>query len=137
MVDSWFEEDTEIYIHPKDPNTRVDVLPSQKRIVVKVDDVIIAESGTPVILYETGLRPRYYLPKTSANWEYLESSDITTGCPYKGVANHYNIVINGKVYEDHAWWHRYPTLESAAIVGKICFYNEKVDIYIDGVQEKK
>ena len=58
-------------------------------------------------------------------------------CPYKGEAQYYNAVINGKEYADHIWWYEYPTAESAAVQGLVSFYNEKVDIYIDGVLEEK
>jgi uncharacterized protein (DUF427 family) len=136
-LDSWFEEDTEIYVHPKDPYKRVDIIPSTKHIVVKVNDIIVAESSSPLLLFETGLMTRYYLPKTSVNFELLEPSDTLTSCPYKGQANYYSIVIDGKEYKDHVWWYQYPTPESIAIAGRVCFYNEKVDIYIDGEKEKR
>ena len=64
-IDQWFEEDQPIYVHPKDPYKRVDVLPSARKITVKVDGVVVAESSNNMFLFETGLRPRYYLPKTS------------------------------------------------------------------------
>ncbi len=70
-------------------------------------------------------------------WEYLTSSDLTTKCPYKGKASYYHVTVNGKVYENIIWWYEYPIHESAAIQGLVCFYNEKVDTYIDGVLEEK
>jgi len=118
--------DTEIYVHPKD---------STRNIVVKIGDVVVAESSAPFLLYETGLPVRYYLPKTSVKFELIEPTKTVTSCPYKGDANYYSIVIDGKEYKDHIWWYRYPTPESIAIAGRLCFYNEKVDIYIDGVKE--
>jgi len=80
---------------------------------------------------------RYYLPKTSVNWELLEVSSSHTACPYKGEASYYSLVINGKEYKDYVWWYKFPIGESLAIAGRVCFYNEKVDIYIDGVEEEK
>lgn len=70
-------------------------------------------------------------------WEYLTPSERTTRCPYKGHAQYYNLNINGKEYADHVWWYEYPTAESAAIQGYMCFYNDKVDTYVDGVLEEK
>ena len=58
-------------------------------------------------------------------------------CPYKGLANYYSVIINGKEYKDVVWWYKYPTAESARISGMACFYNEKVDVFIDGVLEAK
>ena len=103
--------------------------------MVKIGDVVVAESSAPFLLYETGLPVRYYLPKTSVNFQLLEPTKTVTSCPYKGDANYYSIVIDGKEYKDYVWWYRYPTPESIAIAGKVCFYNEKVDIYIGGVKE--
>lgn len=116
----------------------------------------VAESNNPSFLFETNLRTRYYLPKTSVrllplgpslkateltrqqvNWQYLTPSTTTTKCPYKGRANYYNITVNEKEIKDAVWWYEYPTAESAAIQGLVCFYNEKVDVYVDGVLEKK
>ena len=104
---------------------------------MKVDDTVIAETHSPLLLCETGLPVRYYLPKTCCNFEFLEPSTTVTSCPYKGDANYYSIVIGGKEYKDYIWWYRYPTPESIAIAGKVCFYNEKVDIYLDGVKQER
>ena len=71
------------------------------------------------------------------NWEYTSESDTTTFCPYKGKAEYYNLNVNGKEIKDAIWWYRYPTIESAPIAGMVCFYNEKVDVFIDGVKEEK
>ncbi|KAL8795439.1 MAG: hypothetical protein Q9195_002028 [Heterodermia aff. obscurata] len=136
-LDAWFEEEEPIYAHPKDPYKRIDILPSCRNITVKIDGVTIAESSSNMFLFETMLRPRYYLPKTSLQWRYLRESDTTTRCSYKGVANYYTAVINGKEYKDVVWWYKYPTAESARISNLACFYNEKVDVFIDGVLEAK
>lgn len=90
-----------------------------------------------MFLFETGLRPRYYLPKTSVKQEYLTPSSTTTKCPYKGLAQYYNVTVEGKEHKDVVWWYEYPTTESAAIQGLVCFYNEKVDVFVDGVLEEK
>jgi uncharacterized protein (DUF427 family) len=72
--DAWFEEDQPIYGHPKSPYIRIDILPSSRKIEVKIGGVTVAESSNPKILLETGLRPRYYLPKTSVRpWVFYEA----------------------------------------------------------------
>lgn len=136
-LDSWFEEDEPIYVHPRDPYKRIHILPSSRKITVKIDGVTVAESSNNMFLFETMLRPRYYIPKTALNWQYFTDSDSTTRCPYKGIANYYNANINGKDYQDVLWWYRHPTRESALVEGMACFYNEKVDVFIDGVKEDK
>jgi len=136
-VDAWFEEDTPIYVHPKDPYKRVDVLPSTRHIQVKISDTLVAETNAPTLLFETLLPTRYYMPKTAFKWEYIEESNTITKCPYKGEANYYSVNINGKKHEDVIWWYKYPASESLGIIGLASFYNSKVDIYIDGVKEQK
>ncbi|KAF2451946.1 DUF427-domain-containing protein [Karstenula rhodostoma CBS 690.94] len=136
-LDQWFEEDVPIYQHPKDPYKRIDILPSTRSVKVALEGVILAESAAPLFLLETSLRARYYLPPTSVNWEVLAESDTVTYCPYKGRANYYNVTVEGKEYRDLVWYYRYPTAESAAVAGHLCFYNEKVDVWVDGVQEER
>ena len=64
-MDAWYEEEQEIYVHPRDPNVRVDVLPSTREVRVEIDRVEVAKSNNVMMLFETGLPPRYYLPQTS------------------------------------------------------------------------
>ncbi|KAI9802530.1 MAG: hypothetical protein M1833_001602 [Piccolia ochrophora] len=136
-MDAWFEEDQEIYVHPKDPYKRIDILPSSRTITVAVGGQTIAESSASMFLLETTLPTRYYLPKASVNWKLLSPSRSITRCPYKGEAEYYNVTVNGKEYRDLLWWYRYPTPESIAIAGRLAPYNEKVDISIDGVLQER
>ncbi|KAL8786178.1 MAG: hypothetical protein Q9213_002948 [Squamulea squamosa] len=134
--DAWFEEDQPIYQHPKDPYKRIDILPSTRKITVKVHGVVIAESTLNMFLFETMLRTRHYMPQTAINWQYTTHSPTVTKCPYKGTAEYYNIVVDGDEIKDAIWWYRHPTRESALIEGMACFYNEKVDVYVDDVKEE-
>lgn len=133
-MDQWFEEDTPIHVHPKDPFKRVDVLQSNRRITVSVAGHQIASTATAMHLYETGLPCRYYIPLTSIHQTVLRKSNTTTQCPYKGVAEYYSVDIGGKLHEDLFWYYRAPTLECAKIEGLCCPYNERVDIKLDGVE---
>lgn len=135
-LDAWFEEDARIYQHPKDPYKRVDILPSSRVIKISLHGSTLAETTKPLILLETLLRPRYYVPPTDVVWEHLKESQTETYCPYKGRAKYYNVEIEGKSYQDLVWWYQYPTKESIEITGSLCFYNEKVDVYVDGILEK-
>ncbi len=136
-MDAWFEEDDEVYFHARDPYTRIDVLQSSRTIRVEVDGVAVAESNKPRFLFETGLPTRYYLPKTDVRFEYLTRSDTTTGCPYKGTAQYWSINTSGTTHDDVAWGYDTPLRESQQIAGFVSFYNEKLDIYVDGVLEEK
>jgi len=132
-LDSWFEEDEEVFTHPRDPYTRVDVLPSSRHVRVEVDGVTVAESTSPRLLFETGLPTRYYLPKTHVRMDLLTPTDTSTHCPYKGEAEYWS--VNG--HRDLAWSYRTPLPESRSVAGLIAFYNEKLDIYVDGVLQER
>lgn len=132
ITDQWLEEDVPIYVHPKDPFKRIEILHSTRLIEVKVEGVTVAKSPSSVHLLETGLPTRFYLPLTAVDQSVLRKSNLLTKCPYKGEAEYYNIVIGGVEKENLVWYYRTPTHESAGIAGMVCFYNEKVDIFLDG-----
>jgi uncharacterized protein (DUF427 family) len=136
-MDEWLEEDEPVYVHPRDPYTRVDILGSSRRVRVEVDGVTVAESGAPRILFETGLPPRYYLPLSDVRLDLLRPSSTQTHCPYKGTAGYWSIEVGGKTYDDLVWIYRTPLPESQKIAGLACFYNERVDIFVDGVREER
>jgi uncharacterized protein (DUF427 family) len=129
-LDAWFEEDEEVYTHPRDPYSRVDILPSSRLVRVSVGGVTVAESTSSRMLFETGLPVRYYLPKPHVRMDLLEHTDTATSCPYKGTAEYWSVRIGDAVHEDIAWSYRTPLPESRAIAGLISFYNEKVDITV-------
>jgi uncharacterized protein (DUF427 family) len=133
----WLEEDEPVYTHPRDPYTRVDILASSQHVRVQLDGVTLAESHSPRILFETGLPPRYYLPISDTRTDLLRPSDTQTHCPYKGTAAYWTIEIEGRRYEDLVWIYRTPLPESQKIAGLACFYNEKVDIDLDGVRQDR
>jgi uncharacterized protein (DUF427 family) len=136
-MDAWFEEDEQVFTHPRDPYTRVDILPSSRQVRIDVDGVTVAESPSPRLLFETGLPARYYLPKTHVRMDLLIPTDTVSHCPYKGQAEWWTVRVGGAVHHDLAWSYRTPLPESQKIAGLIAFYNEKVDIYVDGVLQER
>lgn len=137
-MDAWFEEAEPVYIHPHDPYKRIDILQSTRHIVVIVGGEKVAVSHNPVLLFETGLPTRCYLPKLDVQMELLVPSDKVTGCAYKGKAQYYSVKAGNKVIPDIAWYYTYPAAEASKIAGMICFFNERVDaLYIDGVEQEK
>jgi uncharacterized protein (DUF427 family) len=136
-MDEWLEEDEPVYTHPRDPYTRIDILASSREVRVELDGVTLAESHSPRILFETGLPPRYYLPISDLRTELLRPSGTETHCPYKGTAGYWTVEIDGRRYEDLVWIYRTPLPESQKIAGLACFYNEKVDLFIDGIEQEK
>ena len=136
-MSEWFEEDEPVYTHPRDPYTRVDVLASSRRIRVEVDGVVVADSVRPHLLFETGLPVRYYLPLTDVRMDLLRPSATQSHCPYKGTATYWTVDTGRAVHEDLAWMYRTPLPESQKIAGLVCFYNEKVDTYVDGALQEQ
>jgi uncharacterized protein (DUF427 family) len=132
-MDEWLEEDERISVHPRSPYTRVDILASSRHVQVELDGVVLADSHQPRILFETGLVPRYYLPLSDVRMEYFRPSDSQTSCPYKGTANYWDVEVNGVRHKDFVWTYRTALPESERITGLACFYNEKVDLTVDGV----
>ena len=130
-VERWFEEDEEVFIHPRDPYRRVDALPSSRHVVVRVDGVVVADSRRPTILFETGLRPRYYLPPDDVRVDLLTPTDSRTGCPYKGFARYWSLTVDGTEHTDLVWAYDDPFPESAPVKGLMCFYDERVDLEVD------
>lgn len=132
-LDHWFEEDQEVFVHARDPYTRVDVLPSSRRVRVEIDGATVAETTNASFLFETNLPTRYYLPKTDVRMDLLSPTDLATACPYKGTARYWSVKVEGSTHENVVWGYDAPLPESHGIGGLVAFYNEKVDIYVDEV----
>jgi uncharacterized protein (DUF427 family) len=131
-MDAWFEEDEEVFVHPRDPYTRVDVLQSSRHVAVRVDEVTVAETTRPTLLFETGLPTRYYVPQVHVRMDLLVPSATTSGCPYKGLARYWSVHTERGTAPDVAWSYPTPLPESTKIAGLVCFYNERVDLEVDG-----
>jgi uncharacterized protein (DUF427 family) len=131
-MSEWLEEDEPVYTHPRDPYHRVDILASSRHVRVEVDGVTVADSVRPHILFETGLPARYYLPLPDVRTDLLTPTETQTHCPYKGTATYWSADAGAGPHPDIVWAYRMPLPESQKIAGLACFYNEKVDIYLDG-----
>jgi uncharacterized protein (DUF427 family) len=131
-LDAWFEEDDEVFVHPRSPFHRVDVLNSSRHVRVAVGGETVAETRRPRLLFETGLPTRYYIPKADVRMDLLERTGTTTECPYKGVATYWSARIGGQVRKDVVWSYPYPIPEMPKIEHLLAFFNERVDLYVDG-----
>jgi len=132
-MDAWFEEDEQVFVHPRSPYVRVDALRSNRTVRVEPDGVLLADAASTVMVFETGLPTRYYLDRTEVDFGHLISTDTVTACPYKGTTTGYWSVLAGEtVHADLAWSYDFPTRQLLPIAGMIAFYNEKVDITLDG-----
>jgi uncharacterized protein (DUF427 family) len=132
-MDAWYEEDDEVFVHPRDPYHRVDVLHSSRHVKVVVGGVVVAETNRPSLLFETGLPTRYYIPKVDTRLDLLTPTTTSTRCPYKGKASYWSVDVDGKEFKDIVWSYPSPIPECPKIENLLCFYDEKVDaVYVDG-----
>jgi uncharacterized protein (DUF427 family) len=136
-MNEWLEEDEPVYTHARDPHTRIDILASSRHVRVEIDGVTVADSRSPRILFETGLPPRYYLPLTDVRTDLLRASDSQSHCPYKGTASYWSVETGTGRHEDVVWMYRTPLPESQKIAGLAAFYDERVDVFVDGVQQRR
>lgn len=137
-VDHWYEEDEEVFVHPRDPYKRVDVIASERTVRVVLGGETVAESSNARFLFETGLPTRYYLPPNDVRMDLLEPTDKGTRCPYKGEAVYWSARVGGKAHENIVWSYPQPIPECPRIEGLLCFFNEHVDaIRIDGEEVPK
>jgi uncharacterized protein (DUF427 family) len=137
-MDAWFEEDERVFVHPRNPYVRVDALRSSRTVRVELGgpnstSIVLAESSSPVMVFETGLPTRYYLNRTDVDFSHLVPSDTVSACPYKGTTSGYwSVQLDGTRHNDLAWTYDFPTRGLLPIASMIAFYNEKVDTFLDG-----
>jgi uncharacterized protein (DUF427 family) len=132
-VDHWYEEDEEIFVHPRDPYKRVDVVQSSRPVQVVLGGEVVAETRRARFLFETRLPTRYYIPPEDVRMDLLVPSAKKTRCPYKGEARYWSAKIGDRVFEDIVWSYQEPIAECPKIKGYLCFFNEQVDeMRVDG-----
>jgi len=133
-LDAWYEEDEQIFVHPRNPYVRVDALRSRRAVRIEIDGVVLAESAAPVLVFETGLPTRHYVSRSEVNWDHLRHTETVTECPYKGVTSDYwSVTVGGATYDDLAWSYQFPTATLLPIAGLVAFYDEHVDTVVDRV----
>ena len=130
--DEWYEEDERIFGHPRDPFHRVDVRLSSRPVRIEIDGLLLAETTRARMAYETQLMTRFYLPRVDVRVP-LHSSDRRTYCPYKGEASYWS--VDGA--EDLLWSYEHPLPDAAALTGLVAFWDERVDVFVDGVRRER
>ena len=136
-VDTWMEEDEEVIGHARDPYHRIDVRNTSRHVRISLEGQLLAETTRAVALFESNLPTRWYIPREDVVGE-LEPSGSDTICPYKGHASYYSVQLDGgRLVEDLVWYYADPFAEVAGIAGLLCFYNERVDIELDGEQQER
>jgi uncharacterized protein (DUF427 family) len=130
-LEEWFEEDEPAIVHARDPYHRVDVLETSRRVRISLEEQLLASTDRARVIFETALPPRWYVPREDVRAVLIES-DTRTGCAYKGFASYYTLRIGGRIEPDIAWTYEAPRREVASIAGMVAFFNERVDIELDG-----
>ena len=127
-MDAFYEEDERILGHAADPYHRIDIRHTSRHLVVRAGDRVIADTTRPLVLYESGFAPRWYVPRADVVAEAQTPSDMQTFCPYKGIASYYD--IGGAAQA--AWSYRAPLDEMAAIGDLVSFEPDRVEVTLDG-----
>jgi len=132
-LDHWFEEDEEVFVHPRSPYKRVDALRSNRAVRVELKGVVLADARSCVMVFETGLPTRYYVDPANVRFTSLTPSATRTQCPYKGKTDGYwSAAVDEGNVPDVAWMYTFTTAALTPIAGLVAFLNEKLDIFIDG-----
>jgi uncharacterized protein (DUF427 family) len=131
-IDEWFAEDDQLFGHPRDPYSRIDIHKSSRHVRVLRDGVVLADTRRSRILFETALPPRYYIPPDDVRTKLLVRSGTRTRCAYKGSATHWSVRVGDRVVEDLVWSYPQPQHDAQPVRDLLCFYNERVDIELDG-----
>ena len=134
-MDHWYEEDEEVFVHPRDPYHRVDVIATSRRLRFSLEGEVLAETDRAMALFESNLPTRWYIPREDVSAE-LEPTDTVTRCPYKGTASYYAVKrSDGQTVKDLIWYYDDPLPAVGQIAGRVCFFNERVDVEVDGEPE--
>jgi uncharacterized protein (DUF427 family) len=134
--DAWWEEDERLVAHPRDPQHHVDVRRSSRHVRIVLDGSVVAESTRPRLVLETLMPVRFYLPREDVLVP-MRPSALRTACAYKGEASYWSVEAGGRVHEHVAWSYEDPLPDSGALTGLVAFYDELVDVELDGGQRDR
>jgi uncharacterized protein (DUF427 family) len=136
-VGRWLEEDEEAIVHARDPYHRVDALKTTRLVRISLDGQLLAETTRGRVIFETGLPPRWYVPFDDVRRELLIPSEHRTGCAYKGFASYWSVRIGERTEENLAWCYHQPRREVEQVAGMVAYFNERVDIELDGELQER
>ena len=136
-VDTWLEEDEEVIGHARDPYHRIDLRKTSRHIRISLEGELLAETTGAVALFESNLPTRWYIPREDVV-AGLEPSEKTSICPYKGHAGYYSVRLEGgELIDDLVWYYADPFSDALGVAGLLCFYNERVDLELDGELQER
>jgi uncharacterized protein (DUF427 family) len=136
-VDRWLEEDEEVIVHPRDPYHRLELRDTSRLVTVALDGETLDESSAALALFETSLPPRWYLTRDDVRAELVANPKVRTGCAYKGWASYHDVRIGDRTEPFLAWRYEDPLGGMERIEDRICFFNERVDLSLDGELQER
>ncbi len=131
LADAWYEEDEQVFGHPRNPYHRIDCLRSRRRLRVEVGGATVVDTDRTLVVYETALEPRLYVAPDAVREGRLEPGTTRTYCPYKGTASYWNLHLGDDVFADVAWSYEDPLPESVPLKGMLSFDDTKVRLEHD------
>ena len=136
-LDRWLAEDEELVGHPHDPFKRIDVLSSRRRVEVSLDGNELASSDNVLWLFETHLPARYYFSPEDVASALLSPSEKRSTCAYKGIATYVSTADGRPEGRDIGWAYHRPLADALRVRDHIAFWNERTDILVDGVLQRR
>jgi uncharacterized protein (DUF427 family) len=113
----------------------ITITPARTHVVVTLGGEKLAESDRPVLLDETGLPTRYYLPREDVRTDLLQRTDTATTCPFKGQASYWSAQVDGETHEDLVWSYETPIPQAEGITGLMSFYPDRVELTVNGERQ--
>jgi uncharacterized protein (DUF427 family) len=136
-VDQWLEEDEEVIVHPRDPYHRIELRDTSRVVTVMLDGETLAESSEALALFEASLPTRWYLRPADVRAELVPNPAVRTGCAYKGWASYHDVRVGERLEPFLAWHYQDPLTGMERVQGRICFFNERVDLRLDGEAQER
>jgi uncharacterized protein (DUF427 family) len=136
-VDRWLEEEEEVIVHLRDPYHRIELRETSRVVTVELDGVTLAESSGPLALFEVSLPTRWYMPLEDVRAERIANRELRTGCAYKGWAEYDDVRVADRIEPFLAWHYSEPLRGMERIKGLVCFFNERVDLRLDGELQER
>jgi uncharacterized protein (DUF427 family) len=130
-VTAWYEEEEQVFGHPRNPYHRVDCVPARRHIRVEIKGTLLVDTSDVIGVYETSRAPQLYVPRVAIDMDRLVASATVSYCPYKGKASYWSAVVDKDVFPDVAWSYDQPLPECSPIAGMLCFYPERATVTQD------
>ena len=110
----------------------VTITTTDAHVEVRLDGELLAASDNALRLEETGLPPRYYIPKSDVRMDLLEATSFHTTCPFKGEASYWTADVGGTRHDGIVWAYEAPISGAAEIAGHLSFYPNRTQTTVDG-----